>query len=276
MACSTDCKGSSRIPHSLWSVDKLKEKGLSTTGKKSELVHRVSDFIETKELESELGTVAFSNLQVEKPIAFEELLSSNCSKTGLSEVSEEWVCTYLKHMGTYTKNYRSGVCLCQCGHVYNVESACFGCVIFVRGKRRPTMRMNPPFYKCFVRISNPLQNGGSVVLPGCRIDERKCCCPAGETQSCVHISALLFSLAEVIPRACTSLPCASSRSSKRGMALTAVELDFRKASTEGYMTPVGPPLDPSKLLNKCNKAGIFTGAGLILIKKRDTGLLHQV
>jgi len=59
MACSTDCKGSSRIPHSSWTVDKLKEflkeKGLSTTGKKSELVRRVSDFIETEELESELG-----------------------------------------------------------------------------------------------------------------------------------------------------------------------------------------------------------------------------
>ena len=42
--------------------------------------------------------------------------------------------------------------------------------------------------------------------------------------------------------------------------MTAVELDFGKASTEGYTTPVGPPLDPSKLLNECNKAGIFTGA----------------
>ena len=87
MACLTDCKGSSHIPHSSWTVDKLKEflkeKGLSTTGKKSELVRRVSDFIETEELESELGAVAFSDLLVEKPIAFQELPSSNWSKTGL-------------------------------------------------------------------------------------------------------------------------------------------------------------------------------------------------
>ena len=109
---------------------------------KSELVHRVSDFIDTKELESELGTVAFS--KVEKPIAFEELPSSNWSKTGLSEVSEEWVCMYLKCMGAYTKNYHTGVRLCQCRHIFNVKSTCFGCAIFVRGKRRPTMRMNPP------------------------------------------------------------------------------------------------------------------------------------
>ena len=273
MACSTDCKGSPRIPHSSWTVDKLKEflkeKGLSTTGKKSELVRRVSDFIETEELESELGAVAFSDLLVEKPIAFEELPSSNWSKTGLPEVSEERVCTYLKRMGAYTKNYRTGVRLCQCGHVYDVQSTCLGRVIFVRAKCRPTMRTNPPFYKCFVRISNSLQNGGSVVLPGCRIDGGNCRCPAGETQSCVHISALLFTLAEVTPIACTSLPCAWSRPSRRGMAMTAVELDFGKASTEGYTTPVGPPLDPSKLLNECSKAGILTGAGIYFDQEEE-------
>ena len=49
-----------------------------------------------------------------------------------------------------------------------------------------------------------------MVLPGCRIDGGNCRCPAGETQSCVHISALLFTLAEVTPIACTSLPCAWS------------------------------------------------------------------
>ena len=65
MAYSTDCKGSPRIPFSSWTVDKLKkflkEKGLSTTGKKSELVRRVNNFIETEELESELGAVVFSD-----------------------------------------------------------------------------------------------------------------------------------------------------------------------------------------------------------------------
>ena len=105
MACSTDCKGSPHIPHSLWTVDKLKEflkeKGLSTTGKKSELVRRVSDFIETEELESELGAVAFSDLLVAKPIAFEELPSSNWSKTRLPEVSEDRVCTFKTYGGLH-------------------------------------------------------------------------------------------------------------------------------------------------------------------------------
>ena len=38
----------------------LKVEGLSTIGNKSELVRRVSDFIETEELESELSVVTFS------------------------------------------------------------------------------------------------------------------------------------------------------------------------------------------------------------------------
>ena len=103
MACSTDCKGSLCITHSSWTMDKLKEfikeKGLSTTSKKSELVRRVNNFIETEELESELGVIAFSDLLVEKPIAFEELPSSNWSKTGLPEVSKERVCTYYNVRG---------------------------------------------------------------------------------------------------------------------------------------------------------------------------------
>ena len=45
------------------------------------------------------------------------------------------------------------------------------------------------------------------------------------------------------------------------MAVTAVELDFWKASAAGYMAPVGPALDSNKLLHECNKAGILTGAG---------------
>ena len=107
MACSTDCKGSSRIPHSLWTVDKLKEflkENYLPTGKKSVLFRRVSDFIETEELESELSMVAFSDLQVEKPIAFEELTSSNWSKTGLPEVSKERVCTYYNVRGPIQRN----------------------------------------------------------------------------------------------------------------------------------------------------------------------------
>lgn len=84
----------------------------------------MSDFIETEELESELGTVVFNRLQVEKPITFEKLPSLNWSKTGFVEVSKECVCKYLKHLGAYTKKYHMGVCLCQFGHVYKVQTTC--------------------------------------------------------------------------------------------------------------------------------------------------------
>ena len=59
----------------------------------------------------------------------------------------------------------------------------------------------------------------------------------GETQSCVYISALLFTLGEVPQRACTSLLCTWSRPPRRSVAMAAMELDFGKASTEGYLAP---------------------------------------
>ena len=57
--------------------------------------------------------------------------------------------------------------------------------------------------------------------------------------------------------------------------MAALELDFGKASLEGYTTPVGPvgpPLDPNKLLQKCNKGGVITGARIYFTKeaKRDS------
>ena len=74
-------------------------------------------------------------------------------------------------------------------------------------------------------------------------------------QSFVHISALLFTLAEVSPRACTSLPCAWSslclvKLSRGGMAMATVELVFAKVrmyQSMGLHGLVGPSLDPSRL-----------------------------
>ena len=50
--------------------DFLRQKGLPVSGKKSELVCRVSNFIETDELETELREAAFKELEVEVPITF--------------------------------------------------------------------------------------------------------------------------------------------------------------------------------------------------------------
>ena len=67
----------------------------------------------------------------------------------------------MKKLRGYTKNFRTGVRLCQCGHVYEMECALVlqSCEeeegtgttnLFVKAKCRPTMRTNPPFYKVFV------------------------------------------------------------------------------------------------------------------------------
>ena len=36
-------------------------------------------------------------------------------------IREEVAADYLKKKGGYTKNFRTGVCLCQCGNLYDVE-----------------------------------------------------------------------------------------------------------------------------------------------------------
>ena len=69
------------------------------------------------------------------------------------------MCKYLKKLGGYTKNFRTGVRLCQCGHVYDIETTSVlqrceeeGTITksFVKAKCRPTMRKHPPFYQNFI------------------------------------------------------------------------------------------------------------------------------
>ena len=64
------------------------------------------------------------------------------------------------------------------------------------------MRKTPPFYVLFVIVNDQEPKGGN------------CFCAAGASQSCIHISALLFT--EITPQACTSVRCAWSRPSVSG------------------------------------------------------------
>ena len=99
---------------------------------------------------------------------------------------------------------------------------------FVKAKCRPTMRTNPPFYKAFVCLAYDT-TGGNISNK-----EANCMCPAGQSQSCVHVAALLLDLVEVTQTTCTSVPCAWSRSSTRGQPLQITQLNFDKASVERY------------------------------------------
>ena len=71
--------------------------------------------------------------------------------------------------------------------------------IYIKAKCRPTMRKIPPFYSLFVVL-----NDGTPKSANCK-------CPAGESQTCVHIAALLITLSEITPQACTSMRCAWSK-----------------------------------------------------------------
>ena len=112
----------------------------------------------------------------------------------------------------------------------------------MRGKCRPTMRKNPSFFFLFVMVDLKTKNpeGGN------------CFCAAGACQSCVHIAAILFTLAEVTATACTSIRCAWSRPSmeNKAPASFASELDFGVASSEGYFPYTGskPPISTVLLL----------------------------
>ncbi len=153
---------------------------------------------------------------------------------------------YLKKKGGYTKNYRTGVRLCQCGHLYDVEAANTrdeSGKLYIRAKCRPTMRKTTPFYALFVVVENQKPVGGN------------CFCAAGASQSCVLISALLLTLTEITSQACTSVRCAWSRLSVGGNASLAKGLDFGKASIEGYFPYTGPKPDLCSLLKDFDAIG---------------------
>jgi len=140
---------------------------------------------------------------------------------------------YLKKKGGYTKNFRTGVRSCQCGHLYDVEVTQAAVILeqadqaevvsHIRAKCKPTTRKTALYYPIFVMIDDTSIRGGN------------CFCAAGASQSCVHTAALSLTLAEVTPTVCTSMRCTWSRPSTGSKASLAKELDSGKASSEGYV-----------------------------------------
>ena len=97
-------------------------------------MQRVVDFQEAKALQAELGAVAFQNCNIPALLPFESLTNSGLSIGKLPQVTEEQAILYLKRLGGFTKNYRMGVRLYQCGHVYNIEGAPLGSRMYVCAK----------------------------------------------------------------------------------------------------------------------------------------------
>ncbi len=214
-----------------WTVEQLKDvvrdRRLPVSGTKAELITRVGACYDTEFFESELEVEAFQEFISGNSVPkFDCLPVGMWTKEKLPLVQEGVVINYLKKKGGYTKNLRTGVRLCQCGHLYEIEVATVEEVVeadshkeavsYVRAKCRPTMRKNPSFYPLFVRVKDGTPLGSNYF------------CAAGATQSCVHVAALLLTLAEVSPTACTSMKCAWFRPSMAGKAVLSKELDFDK------------------------------------------------
>ena len=237
-----------------WTVDQLKaflrERRIPLAGNKAELVKKVADVVYTDSLEEEIGATSFQCVQYAPPPSFEQLPSDGWTSDDFPLVSESGVTGYLKARGGYTKNFRTGVRLCQCSHLFNLQMVRSGSFSYIKAKCRPTMRKeskDPPFYCLFTKIMD-----GKPVAANCK-------CPTGETQTCVHVAALLITLTEITPQTCTSMRCAWSRPTQGGKPSFAADLDFGKSSVVGYVTYTGPVLDVNDLLQQLESTGCDTG-----------------
>ena len=234
-----------------WTVDQLKtflrERRIPLTGNKAELVQKVADVVYTDRLEEEIEATAFQCVTYTSPPSFEQLPADGWTGDDFPLVREGNVTAYLKEKGGYTKNFQTGVRLCQCSHLFDLEMAKADDTTFIKAKCRPTMRKNPPFYSLFTKLQD-----GRPVAGNCK-------CPAGETQSCVHIAALLITLTEITPQACTSVRCAWSRPTQSGKPSFVVDLDFGKSSVDGYVAFTGPVVKVDDLLQQLESAGCDSG-----------------
>ena len=170
-----------------------------------ELVRKVSDIISTDDLERDLGALPFQTMDYPMPPSFNDLsVATDWATEGFPVILETQVTAYLKAKGGYTKIFHTGVRLCQCSHLYDVEMATVHTdtsMVYVKAKCRPTMCKIPVFYALFVVLNN-----GTPSAANCK-------CPAGESPTCVHVAALLIMLSEITPQACISVRCAWFRPS---------------------------------------------------------------
>ena len=240
-------------PYLSWTVDQLKaflrERRIPLSGNKEQLIKKVADIIATDDFEEQIQAVPFQRIDYPSPPEFSELpndaiwIGDDFPLVAVSNVT-----TYLKDKDGFTKNYRTGVRLCQCGHLCSLEMARCNEFAYVKAKCRPTMRQTPSFYCLFVKL-----NATGMPIAG------NCKCPAGSTQSCVHIAALLIMLSEITPQACTSVRCAWSRPSQGGKPSFSVDLDFGKSSSTGYFPYNGTLVPVDDLIQGLEDAGCDAG-----------------
>ena len=221
----------------------------------------MTDIVHTDRLEEDIEAIPFQNTEFPPPPGFDKLPADNWVDDDLPLVMESSVTTYLKARSGYTKNFRTGVRLCQCGHLFDLEMAKLATTTHIKAKCRPTMRKEPAFYSLFVEVKNGIPTAAN------------CKCPAGETQTCVHVAALLITLSEVTPNSCTSMRCAWSRPTQGGKPSFVTDLDFGQSSLTGYVEYTGPVLQVEDLLQQLamESAGCDVGVQQYFNQEADRG-----
>ena len=215
---------------------------------------RAVNLLETEDLLHLIKATAFIDLTIPAAPIFGDLPEDGWTRKDLPAISEQFVKDYLRNVGGYTKNYCTGACLTQCGHVSHILQSESPPFTYFKARCRPTMRQNPPYYDNFLKLSRSV-NDGTIIIQGAN-----CRCSAGETQSCVRIAGLLLTLAEVTQTACTSQVCLWSRPrGKSSKAQLSADLDL--ASSTGYQPYCGAVLDALALVQELQVCGLAVGFG---------------
>ena len=242
----------------------LAENDLPTTGRKQELQERAVNILETEDLLYAIEASAFVDLTIPSAPIFGDLPADGWTSEDLPAISEQLVKDYLRKMGGYTKNYRTGARLTRGGHVSHILRSESPPFTYLKARCKPTMRQNPPYYDNFLKLSRSVDDG-TITIQGAN-----CRCPAGETQSCVHIAGLLLTLAEVTQTACTSQVCLWSRPhGKSSKAQLSADLDFGLASSTGYQPYCGAVLDALALVQELQVSGLAVGFGDFITMEGD-------
>ena len=81
----------------------------------------MADIVYTDSLEEDIGAASFQCVRYATQPSFEQLPSDGWTSDDFPLMSEGGVTDYLKVRGGYTKNFRTGVCLCQCSYLFDLK-----------------------------------------------------------------------------------------------------------------------------------------------------------
>ena len=115
----------------------LAENDLPTSERKQELQERAVNILETEDLLHAIEASAFVDLTIPAAPIFRDLPADGWTLEDLPAISEQLVKDYLRKMGGYTENYRTGARLMRCGHVSHILRSESPPFIYLKARCRP-------------------------------------------------------------------------------------------------------------------------------------------